>query len=73
MTPEERDNGVHYCLAEAELLGGGYEEPMVHFAEGEAPPFLHPAVRRHLGLPPADDAPITVSRWEESRCPGSSR
>ena len=28
----------------------GYEEPFVHFATGESPPFLHAAVRSHLGL-----------------------
>ena len=49
-TPDECANGVHYYLAEADLLEAGYEEPFVHFDPAEAPPFLLPAVRRHLGL-----------------------
>jgi hypothetical protein len=51
VTPDERDNGVHYYLAEGQLLEEGYEEPFVHFDANEAPPFLHAAVREHLGLP----------------------
>ena len=46
VTYDEALNGVHYYLAEAELLTGGYEEPFAHFDEFEAPPFLHPAVRQ---------------------------
>ena len=53
VTQDEAENGVHYYLVEAQLLEDGYEEPFVHFDEGEAPAFLHPAVRQHLGLPPA--------------------
>lgn len=53
VTPEEADNGIHYYLAEAELLEDGYEEPFVHFDAQEAPPFLHEAVRQYLGLPAA--------------------
>jgi hypothetical protein len=49
VTQEEHENGVHYYLAEAELLQAGYEEPFVHFDENEAPPFLLPAVQQHLG------------------------
>ena len=49
-TPEECANGVHYYLAEADLLEAGYEEPFVHFDPAEAPPFLLPTVRDHLGL-----------------------
>jgi hypothetical protein len=52
VTQEEADNGVHYSLAEAQLLERGYEEPFVHFAQGESPDFLHPAVREHLDLMP---------------------
>ena len=47
VTYDEALNGVHYYLAEAELLTGGYEEPYVHFDEfRELQPFLHPAVRQ---------------------------
>ena len=47
--PGQIDIGIHYYLAEAELLEKGYEsDPIVHFAEGESPAFLHPAVRMHL-------------------------
>ena len=49
VTPEEAENGVQYYLAEAQLLDQGYEEPMVHFGDGEAPDFLLPAVKQHLG------------------------
>jgi hypothetical protein len=48
-TPEQIGDGIHYYFAEAELLEAGYEEPFVHFDEMEAPPFLHPAVRREQG------------------------
>lgn len=41
-------NGMHYDLADTELLKGGYEEPFTHFDEFEAPAFLHPAVRQFL-------------------------
>ena len=50
VTPEEYDNGIHYFLAEADLLVRGYEEPFVHFDESEAPSFLHAAVKAQLSL-----------------------
>ena len=50
VTSQEADNGIHYYLAEAQLLEEGYEEPFVHFDALEAPPFLHEAVRQYLGL-----------------------
>jgi hypothetical protein len=49
VTEEQHENGIHYYLAEADLLVAGYEEPFVHFAEGEMPPFLLPAVQDYLG------------------------
>ena len=49
VSQDEIDNGIHYYLAEAQLMIDGYEEPYVHFDETEAPPFLHPAVERYLG------------------------
>ena len=48
VTHDEALNGIHYDLADAELLNHGYEEPFTHFDEFEAPTFLHPAVRQHL-------------------------
>src|SRR4051812_2768926 len=48
VTRDEAENGIHYYLAEAELLEAGFEEPFVHFDETEAPPFLVPAVTEHL-------------------------
>jgi hypothetical protein len=51
VTPDEYANGVHYSRVEEYLADDGYEEPYVHFDEPEAPPFLFPAVREHLGLP----------------------
>jgi hypothetical protein len=48
VTQEEADNGIHYYLAEAQLLEEGYEEPFVHFDESESPAFLHPAVQQLL-------------------------
>jgi hypothetical protein len=68
VTQEEAENGIHYYLAEAELFIGGYEEPFVHFDQDEAPAFLHPAVRKHLGLPPAGLDTVTSARMEESAC-----
>jgi hypothetical protein len=69
VTPDERDNGIHYYLAEAELLEAGYEEPFVHFDADEAPPFLHAAVREHLGLPPGSSNLVPVPTPEDCRCP----
>ncbi len=60
VTAEEYENGVHYALAERLLAQAGcYEEPFVHFAAGETPPFLLPAVQQYLGLPshPQEDQP----------------
>jgi hypothetical protein len=54
VTQEDYENGVHYYLAEADLLVAGYEEPYVHFDDREAPPFLIPAVKQHLGLDKPD-------------------
>jgi len=61
VTKEEAENGIHYYLAEAELLDAGYEEPFVHFAEDELPIFLHAAVRLHLGLSPSVNQPTTLA------------
>jgi hypothetical protein len=52
VSDEQADNGVHYYLAEADLIEQGYEEPMVHFAESEAPSFLFPAVEQFLRVTP---------------------
>lgn len=49
VTPDEFDNGVQYDLVETKLNEAGYEEPFVHFAEHEAPPFLVSAVKHYLG------------------------
>lgn len=73
VTAEERDNGIHYYLVEADLLQAGYEEPFVHFDEGEAPSFLHPAVRQHLSRSPAEPQPCLVAPTEECSCPASSK
>jgi len=58
--------GIHYYLAEANLLEDGYEEPFVHFDEDESPAFLHAAVRQQ--------SPSTnvIHPSEESACPASS-
>ena len=60
VTQEQIENGIHYYLAEAELLQAGYEEPFVHFDQDEAPAFLHPAVRQHLRLSPPVPQPIIL-------------
>jgi hypothetical protein len=52
VSEDEILNGIHYYLAEAQLLNDGYEEPFVHFDQNEAPAFLHAAVRNRLGLTP---------------------
>jgi len=65
VTLEEAENGIHYYLAEAELLDAGYEEPMVHFGPEEAPAFLHEAVRLHIGLSPTVNEPITLTVVKE--------
>ena len=50
VTDDQAENGIHYYLAEAELLQQGYEEPMVHFTFEEAPAFLFPAVEESLAV-----------------------
>jgi hypothetical protein len=40
VSDEERAEGIHYLRAEAQLAARGYEEPMVHFGDREAPPFI---------------------------------
>jgi hypothetical protein len=50
VTDAEAENGIHYYLAEAQLLEQGFEEPMVHFTQDEAPAFLFPAVQEFLEL-----------------------
>jgi len=50
VTEDERENGVQYLLAEADLAERGFEEPMVHFDGVEAPPFLVPAVCNYLHI-----------------------
>jgi hypothetical protein len=62
LTQQEALEGVHYLLAEEALKEEGYEEPMVHFDQDEAPPFLHSAVREHYGstsLPQPEEADAT--------------
>jgi hypothetical protein len=60
VTPEQAENGVHYALAEAQLVQRGYEEPFVHFDAQESPDFLHQAVRQYLGLAPVPTAPTPI-------------
>ena len=65
VTPEEAENGIHYYLAEAQLLQDGYQEPFVHFVAMESPAFLHPAVREYLGLSPVASETTTTALSEE--------
>jgi len=69
VTHEEVENGIHYYLAEADLLQAGYEEPFCHFDEFEAPPFLHGAVWDYLALAPIVTNPTSSAHWEEATCP----
>jgi hypothetical protein len=57
VTHEEYQNGVHYDLVEDRLCDQSYDEPWVHFDVIEAPPFLHPAVRKYLGIKPMEEEP----------------
>jgi hypothetical protein len=54
VTPDQYEDGIHLYLAEADLLTAGFEEPFVHFPDCEAPPFLLPAVKKHLATRTAD-------------------
>lgn len=65
VTQDELENGLHYYLAEADLLLAGYEEPFVHYGEGEGPAFLHPAVREFLSLSPVVSDPCFLIASEE--------
>ncbi len=66
VTADEQENGIHYYLAEAQLLEDGFEEPFVHFDENEAPAFLHAAVRQHLGVANHDLHPSEEAAWPAS-------
>jgi hypothetical protein len=59
VTPEERDNGVHYYLAEAQLIEAGYEEPYVHFDDRETPAFLAAAITESTAASMTVPDPIT--------------
>jgi hypothetical protein len=48
VTEDEHANGVHYELVEAILAEAGFEEPLIHFDQLEAPPFLVAAVKQYL-------------------------
>lgn len=50
VTEDQAENGIHYYLAEGELLSQGFEEPFVHFTPEEAPAFLFPAVEECLAV-----------------------
>jgi hypothetical protein len=63
VTTEEQAEGVHYPEAEKCLLDGGFEEPFVHFDEGESPAFLHPAVRALAGA--AGHVPVSAFAQED--------
>jgi hypothetical protein len=73
VTHKEAENGIHYYLAEADLFLAGYEEPFVHFSIDEGPAFLHPAVRRYLGLPIVVPASLPPVPSEETSCPALSK
>ena len=60
-TEDQAQNGIHYYLAEAQLLAQGYEEPMVHFSESEAPAFLFPAIQEYLAV----DCPVQIQILSE--------
>lgn len=65
VTHEQYENGIHYYLAEAELLERGYEEPFVHFADAEAPSFLVEAMRQQLAAQWQVPDPISTVNAEE--------
>jgi hypothetical protein len=65
VTQEQAENGLHYTLAEAQLVQRGYEEPFVHFDAQESPDFLHEAVRQYLGLAPASTNPTPIVLTKE--------
>lgn len=67
VTHDEAENGIHYYLAEANLLEAGFEEPFVHFPEEESPAFLHPAVRAYLASPEINQAEPILT--ENVPCP----
>ena len=62
VTDDEAENGIHYYLAEAQLLEQGFEEPMVHFAQDESPPFLFPAVEQYLSVESALPEPVLLEK-----------
>ena len=66
-TQDQIDNGIHFYLAEADLLLAGYEGHFIHFDEDEAPSFLHPAVRQFLGI--ETDDPTHVLSEEHLHVP----
>jgi hypothetical protein len=69
VTPEEAENGMHYFLAEEQLLKRDYEEPFVHFDQHEGPAFLHPAVHKYLELLAQAEGLTIPIILEDIRCP----
>jgi hypothetical protein len=69
VTRDEYENGVHIDLVEERLFAAGYEGPFVHFADREAPHFLHAAVRHYLGLSRRGATLNHAKRKEKNRCP----
>jgi hypothetical protein len=65
VTSDERDNGVHYYLAEAQLIEAGYEEPFVHFDDREVPVFLAAAITDSVVASMTVPDPITDNPSEE--------
>ena len=73
VTDDEYENGIHYYLAEADLLEAGYEEPFVHFDGRECPAFLIPAVKEYLRIQAVASSPIHTKKQENHRWPASSK
>ena len=46
VTNQEEKVGIHFYLAEADLLEIGYREPFVHFDEADAPALVRWALRQ---------------------------
>jgi hypothetical protein len=62
VTYAEYADGVHCERVEEQLVAAGYEEPFLHFDEGQPSQFLVPAVRQYLATANSVPEPMTAHR-----------
>ena len=64
---------MHCERVKEQLVARGYEEPFLHFDEGQAAQFLVPAVRQYLAAAASSPDPTPAQLSKETRCRESLR